>query len=553
MKAFFFISIFLMNIAYAKVNVSLSTQNPVKEESFNIIFEIDVEGDVEPEISFDPDGLEIIGKSNAGVSTRTTYINGKLATEKKVTVSYEVVAPRARITYLRNILVKTGGEDFKHNLMKIRILSQPIAPRDVFALAEVDKTEVFVGESIIVRYYLYNKVPVHSTEIRKFPKLDKFLKRYHQEKVVPERVSYNNQIYTRRVMYTAQLYATEAGNYSIDPITFGVRYSRDRGGIGSFGLNLGLGRTRSKTLTSKKIEIKAKALPVDNVPPSFTGLVGEHTFNLKINKSKFITNEPIELTLTVNGPGALELFESPTIISSPAIEEFESNADLLVDKDFNARKTFNYTYLGRENSTLKEQRLPFTIFNPKTLKYETVELQLGPIEIAGGNRLIPSETGVGKNEPKQDTYKSESSSLHQVPESKLEFIYKPLSSFIYHAQTIIIALLAILLITILSFFIKYILRKERKELPLFDEITQIGLSYSNLLDLGEVIAGRKCSLVQALEERSYKGEALDYFKDISEKLDEAYKKDGNVTRIKVDKKKIKELQKLTNDRDTESL
>ena len=63
----------------------------------------------------------------------------------------------------------------------------------------------FVGESILVRYYLYNRVTVNTTDIKKFPKLNKFLKRYHQERMVAEKVRYNGEIYTRRVLYTAQL------------------------------------------------------------------------------------------------------------------------------------------------------------------------------------------------------------------------------------------------------------------------------------------------------------------------------------------------------------
>ena len=143
--------------------------------------------------------------------------------------------------------------------------------------------------------------------------------------MIPERVSHEGKLYTRRVLYTAQLYAQSPGVYKIDPITLGVSYNaRSRNSLNNFGFGFNLGRLKTKSLRSKVVEVTVKALPIDGVPPSFTGLVGKHEFSLKVNKNKFITNEPIEVSLAVRGEGALELLEAPPILSSPSIEEFES-------------------------------------------------------------------------------------------------------------------------------------------------------------------------------------------------------------------------------------
>ena len=59
--------------------------------------------------------------------------------------------------------------------MRIIVLKTARRAKDIMAIAIADKESAFVGESIIVRYYLYNKIQVNTTDIKRFPKLSKFL------------------------------------------------------------------------------------------------------------------------------------------------------------------------------------------------------------------------------------------------------------------------------------------------------------------------------------------------------------------------------------------
>ncbi len=122
------------------------------------------------------------------------------------------------------------------------------------------------------------------------------------------------------------------GEYKIDPIYLSVRYSASGGNspFDSFGFGSRYGRSKTANISSQPKKITVKALPLANVPPSFSGLVGEHSFNLELNKSRFVVNEPIELKLKVTGPGALELYEAPKIFNNSAIEEFETTSDLVI-------------------------------------------------------------------------------------------------------------------------------------------------------------------------------------------------------------------------------
>ncbi|MEX1098965.1 MAG: BatD family protein, partial [Bacteriovoracaceae bacterium] len=421
------------------VRVEVRPKEPLVNENFRVLFEITTDEGTDPIIHFDPLGLDVVSKNETGIRTRTTYINGRLATERSLTVVYEMVATRPGSAFLRNINVELNGKKLTHETLRIGILRVPREARNIMVRAHVDKEEVFVGESILARYYLYNKVPVTSTDIKKFPKLNKFLKRYHQEKMSAERVQMNGEIYTRRVIYTAQLFPTEAGEYRIDPITLGVQYSnRGSNPFNTFGFGSRSGQARKMTVSSGPIQIKVKALPAQGVPPSFTGLVGKHDFKLELNKNKFVVNEPIELKLVVKGPGALELYDAPKLFDEPDIEEFESNADLEVREDFSATKTFLYTYLGRDGMELEDKKIPFSYFDPDALQFKTEYLSIGKIIIAG-------QGGSSKNASVDEPLKTEQTPAAPASPSfeqkKLfEPIYRAANTYIYNASYITAAL-----------------------------------------------------------------------------------------------------------------
>jgi len=294
MKYILLLLLFISSIAYGdEVQISYEPKDPVLGESLNVTFQVITKDGTDPVITFNPQGLEVQSKQETGVSTKTTYMNGRLTVERSISIVYEMIPNRVGSVYLTDINVDINGKTLKHKTIRMNVLRQARRAKDIMAVAVVDKDSAFVGESILVRYYLYNKISVTSTDIKKFPKLDKFLKRFHQEQMRAERIQVGNDIYTRRIIYTAQLFAEKPGVYKIDPITLNVQYSERSSRYNSFGF--GMQKQKSRTISSKPIEMTIKQLPLDNIPPDFTGLVGKHDFKLSLNKNKFVVNEPIEI------------------------------------------------------------------------------------------------------------------------------------------------------------------------------------------------------------------------------------------------------------------
>jgi hypothetical protein len=372
--------------AYAQeVEVEVIPKEPIAGEAFNLNFKVKSNSSTEADISFNPYGAEVVGRQNQGISIKTMYINGRLSTSKEINYSYEMIAQRPGTVRISDIMIDLDGRIVKKDNLIINVLREPKQLPAILAVALADKKSIFVGEGFTVRYYLYYKTGVLNTEIKEFPKLNRFFKRFLQESNNPERVEYEGEVYNRTLVYSARLFSDKDGKFFVDPITLRVQFQeRSRQDpFANLGLSFGSGKISQSNVSSKSIEIEVKKLPAENVPPHFTGLVGKHSFDLSLNKSKFLINEPVELKLKVTGPGNLESFDAPKLINDQAFEEFETNSDLSIETDITASKTFDYTYLGRSKTALKATQLPFSYFNPETQQYVTVNVNLPEIFLEG--------------------------------------------------------------------------------------------------------------------------------------------------------------------------
>jgi len=512
------------------IKIDLIPDSPVAGENFNVIFQINSKEGDDPIINFDPRNVEVLTREQTGTSTKTTYINGNLTVERTITVSYEMIAPKARTVRLSNINVEIAGNVIKHPDFRFKVLREQKKERDIFVRAEVDKSEVFVGESIVVRYYLYNRVRVLSMDIKKFPNLDKFLKRFHQETTSSERVQLNNGLYERRIIYSAQLYSNKIGKSRVDPITISVTYPYGRGAnnpFSSFGFRST--RTRKLTLISKSVDINVKALPND--PPSgFSGLVGDHEVGFTINKNKFLVNEPIEMNLSVEGPGALELYEEPKLFSSSKVENFDSTSDFVVNKNFTSTKSFKITYLAREPGIIPKRSFPLVFFDPDSLRFITKTILIPQIKIAG-----TSISEVKNNESNKD---SKPSIQKPLPIESLELdlspAYKIKNTLVYNKITLLVLALSLLTLYIGFKVFRSISFKLRDvSLSIYQQVEKGGADYLQFYELVQEV-GKGNSLGSIISKSTLQSSVKDDLTSALNKLDDAYK---NGKKIKVSLKK----------------
>jgi hypothetical protein len=395
-------AMFLALASFAdEVKIDLNPSKPVAGETFQAIFRIFSDSESEPVISFTPFRVEVAGKNNYGVKTSTIYANGKFTTTREVTIIYDLLGSKPGLAGMRDIRVQIGDKLVRPQSITVDLLKEAEEPSEVFVMADVPKKNIYIGEGIIVRYYLYSKVPVNNLDIKKYPKLNKFLKRFLQEPERSERVTVDGQLYIRTQIYAAKLFPEKIGELKIDPLHLSATIMNERSGdpFGSFGFRRD---AKVKNLSSEEVKILVQPLPETGKDSSFTGLIGKHEFNLQVNSTRLIVNEPLEVKLTVVGGGALENLEAPVVFKHESLEEFESNGDLKIMSADQATKVFDYTFLPKANLKIPAATLRLTYFDPDTSKYIPVELPIEELTVAGGflknKEAKPAETEVQINE-----------------------------------------------------------------------------------------------------------------------------------------------------------
>lgn len=407
MKAIFSLLILMIStLVFAnELKIEVTPNKPVAGEVFQAKFRIFTETDEEPVINFSPSNVEVVGKSNQGVATRTIYANGKLTVTREMIYVYDLVSSKVGRATLRDIHVNLGNKTIRHPLVSLDIVKEAETPSEVMIIADVPKTELFLGEGIVVRYYLYSRVPVTNLDIKTYPSLNKFLKRYLQEPERSERVSVDGIVYTRNLIYATKLFPEKTGELKIDAMNVATSYQEGGSNdpFSGFG-NFGTRRIRNKNISSNVVNIIVKPLP-EPVPKHFTGLVGKHDFTLRFDQSRLIVNQPLDVKFTVSGVGALENFEAPELIKNPGLEEFETNGEMKISDAESATKTFEYTFLAKNNLNLPARDYKLSYFDPETLKYVTTDLQIPEIVVAGGGEKPRQEAK--KEKDKKETPKEE--------------------------------------------------------------------------------------------------------------------------------------------------
>jgi hypothetical protein len=562
MKILFFILTFLFvnGLLAEGIDVLVEPNEPIVNEPFFITFKLKATGGDEPYISFTPNGASVLGKRSQGLSISTTVINGKITTTKEQAIVYELQAERVGQVYLRNIKVEVNGKTTNVKEVRVNVLSEPKRIPEAFIEAEASKTRVYVGEGLDVNYYLYFKGSISANDVKEFPKLNKFIKRFHHVNSPVETVQYKGQVLKRILAYSARLYPEKAGSAVLDPMKISVQIPE----IDYSGFGFGSQRYKNKDLSSSRIEIEVLPLPVEGVPKSFGGLVGEHEMTISIPKSKFLVNEPIEIKLEVKGRGAVENFDAPVIYEDNNLEQFDTKSEVSELGFQAAKKVFEYTLLARAPLKIPPGELEYSYFDPSSNRYITKKISIPSLVVDGvaspdsPNSTIDQNQTTKTAEPSVDFLNS-----FLAPKEKRvvnlglispRFYAKSrifdhyISFFNYGLSLILLVVLIPVFRGLLNEEVKTFNKEARQE---FKNIKKKGLTYASVyrllshLDSKKRMSSGGISIVEVINESSLTLESKEYFKRILASLEAPNysNKNSQIAISKPDMKYFKELMK----------
>ncbi|MFH2203994.1 MAG: BatD family protein [Elusimicrobiota bacterium] len=345
---------------------------------------------------------------SAGSRTNMQFINGVVSST--VESDYVLVPRFVGNAVIPPITVTHNGTSARTKPLTIRVLpadtatpapaperpAQETDPRaaprrdeqgpDMFITAEVDKKDPYVNEQVMMTVRFYLGVQALSDSEYEFPDTHGFA-RENLGTLPPRNVSNHNRHYVLHEIRTA-LFPINAGTLHVGPTKITVKV-QDRIDINTEGpdffrmfFSQPLVSVKKKTIQTKALKVKARALPKDGKPHHFSGAVGTFSIRAEVEPSAAKVGEAVTLTATIKGRGNIKTLGD---ISLPTLDDFrvyETVSSLNIETDVTGvkgAKSYKTVLVPRVSGTLTIPPIPFSYFDPD--KKEYVALQTHSIDL----------------------------------------------------------------------------------------------------------------------------------------------------------------------------
>jgi len=397
---FFSLLALSLSLGAQQIQVSVQPTSPVVNQPFQISYDISGLAGQYKLPAFD--GLLKLGTSQQqsiinGVSTFKISVRLMSRTAGKISVAPfqllsngRVLAQSApvQLTILDETQGNAANQQNKPSVKK--------ADNQIFAVARLEKSSVFVGEPLTVSIDLYSKYSSVQFESVKFPSLNGG---WVQD--IPE--AEDQQFRQTQVEGEPFLVATlkkyvlvpqVQGKITIDPLLASVVVSYREASSDPFDVFFG-GRVVEKKVELKtpRVSINALTIPFEERPADFTNGIGDFQLEVKQGSTTLNVNEAFDLSVLIKGNGNLNLLELPKL-NMPA--EFDAFAPDVQDKisfseaGVSGIKQVNYIYIAKTPGTYVLPPFTWSGFNPKTKKFESFTSDSVRVQVLGS--AINAET-----------------------------------------------------------------------------------------------------------------------------------------------------------------
>ena len=413
MKLKIYISFIISILSYsifaqqAELSFSISKNSLGLNERLRIEFSINKQGGD----NFKPPKFKefkvIAGPSQ---SVSQSWINGKVTFSQSYT--YILKPIRKGELVIEPASIEINGSTISSKYLKV-IVTDPIdipenpndpeyiANQNIHLVAEVSKTNPYVGEGIYVEYRLYvsENVSVYDTSVTEAPQYNGFWNQEIQIDGYPVKTGkYNGQNYRYIVLQKALLVPTKTGNLTIDPMKMDIVIGVPTGRADFFG-NVITKNIRKEFASSKKT-INPKELPLNGKPENFNGAVGDFSFNVTLSKEVLKANESSQIKIDVFGKGNLKLFELPTVETPAELEKYqpERKENVRINTDgISGSVSDSYTIVPQFKGKYKIPKVSFTYFNPKEGAYKTITTDDMYVDVLEGKELVSPKNESSQN------------------------------------------------------------------------------------------------------------------------------------------------------------
>ncbi len=367
------------------------------------------------------EGLNTLSGPHMQTSSSYSNINGKLSQSMTITYTYYLRAVEEGDFKVPPAKITVDGKEYETKELTIHVskkatggaVTNPgagstspqgqteLKDDDLFVKVNVDKTNPYLGEQILLTYKIYTKVPVAQIAINKWSNFQGFWTKNlieQQEELKQSKEIINGDEYVTAELRKIALFPQKTGELTIDAMELScvaqIRQANNRRSsnsfLDSFFDDPFFGGTQNiqKVLLSKPIKINVKPLPTNNKPINFSGAVGSFSLNGSINQTEVKTNDAVTLRLTISGKGNIELIDRLNINFPTDFEVYEpkilDNLKTNATDGVSGTRTFEYLLIPRNPGEFVIEPIVLSYFDIQKNSYQESKTQAFNIKVVKG-------------------------------------------------------------------------------------------------------------------------------------------------------------------------
>ncbi|MBO5728589.1 MAG: BatD family protein [Paludibacteraceae bacterium] len=394
-------------VAYAADEIKFTASAPqrvIVGQPFQLVFSVNENGkDLHiPEVK----GFEIIAGPYTSTSSSTSWVNGKMTSSKEVRYTYTLLPQKEGDYQIQSATIVVNKEKYYSNVVNIKVLpedktassqqgaqqsaqvqqSQSITSDNLFIRPIISRKKVREQEVIQLTYRLYARVDVTNIQAPKFPDFKGFLV---QDIELPQNRTMQPEHYDGVNYYTYDLrkvllFPQQTGQLTIEPMSCDVivrvrsAQQRPRSFFDDF---FDTYQEVSKPIATSKLNIQVEPLPTPR-PSDFSGLVGKLALTQKVSVTEVEANQPITITLKLQGSGNLKMLKNPQLQFPQDFEAYEPKAVNnfnTSESGLTGSKTIEYLVIPRHDGDFIIPATTISYFDITTDSYKTLATE--PIAI----------------------------------------------------------------------------------------------------------------------------------------------------------------------------
>ncbi len=354
--------------------------------------------------------LQPKAKGNFTISGATAVADGKTLKSNRVTIQVTSTSavnnqnsnstPFGGLSFFDEPVQQTNNRDLL--IKKGENITAKI-DKNIFIKVDVDKTNCYIGEPIVVTYKLYTRLKSESNIIKN-PSFNGFsvidLSQPGSSFYTTEKL--NGREYNVYTLRKSQLYPLQAGAMELETseVENNIHFVKEEflknhhinsndvlNDDAIAGLPTEAVQNEKITLQSKRAIIDVKALPEINKPASFKGAVGNFMLDAGIEKNNFTTDDVGKLQLLISGQGNMDLINAPEIKWPDGIESYEPTIREALNKQdvpVSGSKRFEYSFIITKAGTYTLPAVEYSYFNNSVASYKTLTTKPFVITVTKG-------------------------------------------------------------------------------------------------------------------------------------------------------------------------